>query len=273
MNDQEQKPPRRPPGPPDWIEGPQIPTPEQLERWRKIQKQLQGQEEDEEDQKATRLERAAPLPSSFFRQVRRPWRQPPPEQLACEQELERLLKSFIRLLSVSQGKLVEPSQKERDELTQKIVPLFEQAEALGRQFAAKQLQRGLLPKLVGNLLDRAANFVGRAIDWSGQLTVSKVEALGESPSANDIQGVLDETAMTVAETLAPTEIQDIIEQTVLGELKSNDVEYVQWIDSPDSCKVCQENAGQGPIPIGETFASGHTAPPAHGRCKCHLQSM
>lgn len=39
MNMNEQKSPRTPPGPPDFVEGPQLPTPEQLADWQRFQQQ------------------------------------------------------------------------------------------------------------------------------------------------------------------------------------------------------------------------------------------
>lgn len=43
----EQKPPRTPPGPPDFVEGPQMPTPEQLADWKRFQQQQEEQPDEE----------------------------------------------------------------------------------------------------------------------------------------------------------------------------------------------------------------------------------
>lgn len=150
-------------------------------------------------------------------------------------------------------------------MIQRIVPLFEQAQALGSQYANKQLQRGFVPKFISSLLDRAANFVGRSINWSGQLTEDKLADLGDDPSDEDIEQTLEDVAATVAETLAPTEIQDIVEQAVLNELKAAQVVQVVWVTEPGACNLCLDEEAKGPQPIEQA-----ERPPKHQRCRCHL---
>jgi len=41
-------------------------------------------------------------------------------------------------------------------------------------------------------------------------------------------------------------------------------------DSHVDTTQCEPNQGQGWIPIGDTFQSGHAAPTAHPRCRCNL---
>lgn len=41
-----------------------------------------------------------------------------------------------------------------------------------------------------------------------------------------------------------------------------------WILGPDPCPICQGNADQGTIGLGEEFDSGDDGPPAHPNCEC-----
>ena len=36
-------------------------------------------------------------------------------------------------------------------------------------------------------------------------------------------------------------------------------------------EVCEGNADDGPIAVGETFSSGDERPPAHPNCRCWLE--
>jgi 8-oxo-dGTP pyrophosphatase MutT (NUDIX family) len=47
----------------------------------------------------------------------------------------------------------------------------------------------------------------------------------------------------------------------------------RWItDGVNACGPCAANAAAGPITVGSKFPSGHTAPPAHPHCGCHLDT-
>jgi hypothetical protein len=47
---------------------------------------------------------------------------------------------------------------------------------------------------------------------------------------------------------------------------------VSWQLGGSGCLICWANADVGIVPYGSVFPSGHTAPPAHERCECILQS-
>jgi len=165
--------------------------------------------------------------------------------------------------------LREPTQDERDELAKQIAPLFEKAQALGKLYASKQLERALFAT-IGGWLQRATELVGRAVDWAKSLFESRVEDLGDDASEDDLEEAASLVADTVAETLAPTEIQSIIEETVLDTLTKNDVVSIVWVTEPDACQICEDNESQGAIPIGQAFKDGSFAPPSHQRCRCHI---
>src|SRR5579884_4205223 len=122
------------------------------------------------------------------------WRQPAPSQLACEQELERLLKMFIG--GMRQGKRLEqPTDTECTELAEKIIPLFVQAEALGQQFARKQ---GTIQtqEAFTDWLKRASDLVERVIEWAKQLFGSKVEDLGDDATGDELEQAISDVADT-----------------------------------------------------------------------------
>ena len=45
-----------------------------------------------------------------------------------------------------------------------------------------------------------------------------------------------------------------------------------WEIAPDSrvCDLCDTNAAQGPVRLGQRFSSGDRHPPGHPRCRCAL---
>jgi hypothetical protein len=47
--------------------------------------------------------------------------------------------------------------------------------------------------------------------------------------------------------------------------------FKRWKNNEDSCATCQENADEGPIPVGDEFPSGDLAPLAHPGCECELE--
>lgn len=61
---------------------------------------------------------------------------------------------------------------------------------------------------------------------------------------------------------------------MLDAWRERDVPTKRWIHSQAEAEcpkgVCTSNAAAGPVPIDDTFPSGHLAPPAHGGCDCSL---
>jgi len=96
-----------------------------------------------------------------------------------------------------------------------------------------------------------------------------VDDLGDDASEDDALSALDDTALVVAETLGLTEIQSVVEETVMGELQASGIAQVEWVNEPGACPICLDNADAGPVNIGDTFPSGDSQAPAHNRCRCH----
>jgi hypothetical protein len=50
---------------------------------------------------------------------------------------------------------------------------------------------------------------------------------------------------------------------------------VRWMVDPNGpvCPDAEDNALAGPLVVGEAFPTGHTAPPAHLGCRCHIAAV
>ena len=45
----------------------------------------------------------------------------------------------------------------------------------------------------------------------------------------------------------------------------------RWITQGGGCDICEENAGDGDIDIGDSFSSGDDTIPAHPNCECNVR--
>jgi len=152
-----------------------------------------------------------------------------------------------------------------------------QAQELGRKYAAKYVELPIPSQeavigadIVPGLLDRAKNLIQRALTWAKDLFTSKVDDLGDDASPDDIEQAIEDVSITVAENLGLTEIQSVVEETVMSELQASGIAQVEWVNEPGACPICLDNADAGPINIGDTFPSGDSQAPAHNRCRCHV---
>jgi len=123
--------------------------------------------------------------------------------------------------------------------------------------------------IVPGLIDRAKNLIQRALTWAKDLFASKVDDLGDDASSDDIEQALEDVSITVAETLGLTEIQSVVEEIVQDEFVAAGIGQIEAVNEPGACAMCVANAEAGPINIGDTFPSGDTNAPFHGRCRCH----
>ena len=163
-----------------------------------------------------------------------------------------------------------------DVIIQHVAEYLQQAQVLGKQYAAKYVELPIPSQeavigadIVPGLLDRAKNLIQRALTWAKDLFTSKVDALGDDANEDDVLSALDDTALVVAETLGLTEIQSVVEETVMDEFVQAGIGQIEAVNEPGACAMCVANADAGPINIGDTFPSGDTNAPFHGRCRCH----
>ena len=134
----------------------------------------------------------------------------------------------------------------------------------------KQQEAVIGAEIGTSLLDRAKNLIQRALSWAKDLFTSKVDDLGDDASSDDIEQALEDVSITVAETLGLTEIQSVVEETVMNEFVAAGIGQIEAVNEPGACAMCVANAEAGPINIGDTFPSGDSQAPAHNRCRCHV---
>jgi HK97 family phage portal protein len=76
-----------------------------------------------------------------------------------------------------------------------------------------------------------------------------------------------------AQRIADYETVNAYHEATVQAFKTADVETVIWVTMDDDLveEVCEGNADDGPIPLGEVFSSGDERPPAHPNCRCWLE--
>lgn len=103
-----------------------------------------------------------------------------------------------------------------------------------------------------------------------QLIATAMDA--QSPKDEIIQQLTDAYAFSPqrAEVIARTEVRNALAEGALAGAKAVGMDEKRWLLSNDEgvCPVCEANAEQGYIAIGEAFASGDEAPLAHPNCRC-----
>lgn len=100
---------------------------------------------------------------------------------------------------------------------------------------------------------------------AAQLEAFRESGATEEQVARYRQELINERARVIAQT----EMGNAIEAGNLENAKTRGATHKIWIVTQGNvCPICASNQAQGPIPIGESFGSGHDAPTAHVRCLC-----
>lgn len=125
------------------------------------------------------------------------------------------------------------------------------------------------------MLDQAGvtitSIAGNRLD---QLAGALSDALANGDSADTLAGnltdILDDPAW--ADMVATTELARAISVSTLGTYRANGVGASTWLSAEDRrvCPACDSNEAAGPVPVGQNFPSGSSAPPAHPSCRCTL---
>jgi SPP1 gp7 family putative phage head morphogenesis protein len=72
-----------------------------------------------------------------------------------------------------------------------------------------------------------------------------------------------------ADMIARTEVARLVSAGSVSRYRSSGITEVIWVPaSNDVCILCQANADEGAIPIGDSFTSGAQSPPQHPACRC-----
>lgn len=99
---------------------------------------------------------------------------------------------------------------------------------------------------------------------------SIADALEQGLSANQAAKLIRRNVATShrALTIAITEQNRAMSAATINRYREMQIPEMEW-EVSDPCPICAQNANQV-VPIGGTFNSGNTQPPAHPNCRCAL---
>jgi SPP1 gp7 family putative phage head morphogenesis protein len=99
---------------------------------------------------------------------------------------------------------------------------------------------------------------------------SIADALEQGLSANQAAKLIRRNVASShrALTIAVTEQNRAMSAATINRYREMQIPEMEW-EVSDPCPKCAQNANQV-VPIGGTFNSGHTQPPAHPNCRCAL---
>lgn len=113
--------------------------------------------------------------------------------------------------------------------------------------------------------------VDTKLEELGQLLAQGI-ARGDSADtlAASIRGVLANKSRALM--IATTEMNRAVSAATVNNYGRRGITDASWATADDDrvCPVCGGNEAEGPIPLGEPFASGDPHPPAHPWCRCAL---
>lgn len=93
--------------------------------------------------------------------------------------------------------------------------------------------------------------------------------LGVQGTVKRIREEFGSMSTSRARSIATTEMNDAMSEAALDKIVSVGLDGKRWIRSTGACPLCDGNAKQGIIPVGQAFQSGHQRPPGHpGKCRC-----
>jgi SPP1 gp7 family putative phage head morphogenesis protein len=136
------------------------------------------------------------------------------------------------------------------------------------------------PRAFQNIVDSTGGLI-RGLDRTGYeligTALSDSIRAGYSPkrAAKLIQDAVGSPARAL--TIAVTESSRVMNNAALGRYKDAGLEKVQWSTvlgggTSVACDKCASNDGQI-VPIGSSFNTGNTQPPAHPHCRCNLRPV
>lgn len=99
---------------------------------------------------------------------------------------------------------------------------------------------------------------------------SIADALEQGLSANQAAKLIKRNVASSSRALmiAITEQNRAMSAATVNRYREMQIGEMEW-EVSDPCPICAQNANQV-VPIGGTFNSGHTQPPAHPNCRCAL---
>ncbi|HEY4497247.1 MAG TPA: phage minor head protein [Candidatus Paceibacterota bacterium] len=127
--------------------------------------------------------------------------------------------------------------------------------------------QGKVDLLIADLDETTKNFIAEKI-------IEGVESgLTRKQVADSIRDILPETYARRAETVAYTEMSNMVNAAETEAAVRNGAFEKRWITVGDDLvdPECEANEDEGMINVHDSFQSGHTRPPAHPNCRCILE--
>lgn len=192
--------------------------------------------------------------------------------------MSKVVRDFIGKTKIAKDGPQIPARAEQAKLRDAIQAILEQAADEGHRIASEGAEergislggKGFLARagqvasgVIAMIKEKAQDFLDQIFGGNEDITAD--EAVTEAESE------LEEWAADYSDIIGMTEIVDAIEETVLDDLIEQGVAVVSWVTEDGACQYCQDNADASPLIISSPFPSGDYHPPAHPRCRCHLE--
>lgn len=105
------------------------------------------------------------------------------------------------------------------------------------------------------------------------ISSGKQDGLTIDEIASNIDDEFADISYNRAFVISNTETNRAMSQGQAASMKENGVTTNSWIPAGgNTCEICNGNADDGYIPVGQAFSSGDTEPPAHPSCECYLEA-
>lgn len=182
--------------------------------------------------------------------------------------MSKAVRDFIVKTKITKDGPVIPGEAEQAKLRDEIQAILEQAINEGHRIASLGAEeRGLISTAKG-LAGRAVSIVGGIV----KQIRNKIHDLYDPNLENPYNGWdIKDWAEDYGDIIGTSEISDTIGGVVLEDLIEQGVSIVSWVAEDGACPICQDNADASPLVISSPFPSGDYHPPAHPRCRCHLE--
>lgn len=130
-----------------------------------------------------------------------------------------------------------------------------------------ELIRGKTDLLIQVLDKTTKNFIAEKIIEGIKSGLTKNQV------TDSIRDILPETYAKRAETVAYTEMSNMVNASELETATRNNAVAKRWITVGDDLvdEICEANEAEETININDSFQSGDMRPPAHPNCRCVLE--
>lgn len=192
--------------------------------------------------------------------------------------MSKVVRDFIGKTKITKDGAVIPGKAEQAKLRDAILAILEQAADEGHRIASQGAEKRAISLGGKGFLARAGEIASGIVAMIKEKAQSFLDAIFVSneditadEAVTEAEVQLEEWAADYSEVIGMTEIVDAIEETVLDDFVEQGVAVVSWVAEDGACAFCQENVDASPLVISSPFPTGDYHPPAHPRCRCHLE--